>query len=389
MLDYRTIFTTMAAHKGLILAEAVKNATVASGGGKPSLEMLKAAALDYAKQIAKSWLLPGVVETLATGVKAFEAARGPRPNTDVNEPGNVSWRDDFDTYLMQCLGEDTCAGMGQDFLGEFFTDNELDNPDLLNRASQIGTERLVDAAVKGRSAGQVIAEIGIVAEDLEPLALPQMALQVGQVAVVPSVDIDPTEARVRVERIIGSWAIKVGVGALEPGKLAADVKLCFDDDPFLPLGQIERFGGTKDDVPFFIAYMKASKTYVDDTVAAAFTAALTGQLVEPATKPKGRGGRKKKETAAGATAVAPPPPVPANAAAGVSGEDGAHIIKAFRGLVGNDERLAQLVGVSRPQISAIVNKGKSIFLTNEHKAAIKAEAAARIAALQNALARLP
>lgn len=387
MIPYKTVFTMMAGHKDAILTEGVRQGTVASGGAKPTVDMIKGAAFDYAKAIAKGWILPGVTELLELGVRQYVQARGARPTSDVNDPANVAWRDEFDNYLMQCLGEDTCRDIGQDFCGEYFTDNEFDTPDILTRAGQVAADRLVDSAIKGRSPAQVLAEIGIVAEDLAAHAAPQTAAQV-QLSAATDVVIDETTARAHVERLVGGWAIKTGVGALDPGALGETLKLCFDDDFFLALGPIERLGGNTNDVPYFMAYHKASKTAVDDTVAAAFTAALSGQILDPVKPPpKPRGGKTKGAPAA----VAPPPPLAsrASADASVAGVDGAAIIRMLRETrLAKDEDLGKIVGVSRPQISAIVNKGKLITLTSEHRVTLAKAVEDRIVGLQTVLALL-
>lgn len=387
MLAHKAIFGMMTPYKDAILAEGVKGAS--AGGAKPTGDMVKATAVEYAKSLARGWLLPGLIETCEAAVKAFEAARGPRPNVDVNEPGYVAWRGDLDDYIMACLSEDVCQDIGQDFCGEYFTDTEFDNPDIRNRACQIAAGNLVEAAVRGRSNAQVLAEIGIVEADVAAVSVAAPAGAAPTVAKEAQA-IDETTARVHVERLIGAWAIRTGIGGIDPAKLAETLKLCFDEDFFLSLGPIEtQFGGNKDDVPYFVAYHKAApSTCVDHTVAAAMMAAMTGTTVEPAAKPKGKGGRKPKNVAAPAAAASPPTGASPPHAQALSGDDAA-LIRELRDLrLVKDEDMGTLLGVSRPQVSNIANKGKPISLSAEQKATLLAKVDERIAGFQTVRAKL-
>ena len=136
MLPHKTIFTTMAAHAAAILAEGVRQAQTV-GGVTPPFEMIKTSTFAYAQDVAKGWLVPGLIELFQKGVDAHVKAMGPRPQTAVDDPDNKAWCDLFDETLMDAIGQDLLRDIGQDFIGEWLTESEFDNPDTLTRAAQI------------------------------------------------------------------------------------------------------------------------------------------------------------------------------------------------------------------------------------------------------------
>lgn len=379
MLPYATIFTVMGAHKALVLAEGVRQAQALAAGTKPTIEQVKLATFGYAKTVAEGWLLPDLTTALQKGVASYVSAHGPRPATDKNDPLNVSWCDGFDEYLMDAIGTDTLRGLGQDFIGQYLTDSEMDENTVLTSAAEQGAKLLVEAAVhagqkEGRSPGQVLAEVGIVHEDLAAHALPGGAPE-AVVAAEPV--IDEVTARVRVEQIIGRWAIGVGVAALDPAAMAANFKPMFDDEHFLVLGPIQTIGGKTEDVPYFMAYFKAhGAACVDQSVAAAFNAALTGEVVTDAKPVKPAGGKAKKTKA-----QAVPPPV----SVAEPGTDHSAIIKLLREhRLRTDEDLGNIMGVSRAQVANIATKGKAVTLTPKIRAALLAAVDERLAGLSTA-----
>lgn len=397
MLPYAQIFTMMADHKSAILAEGVRQAQTMANGGLPTLDMIKGACAGYARDIAKGWLLPGAIETLQGAVTTFMAAAGPRPAGELAS----AWNDLFDEHIMDAIGVDTLRDIGQDFIGEWLTDSEIDNPDTLNRAAQVMTERLVEAAVKNRAPGALLAEIPIVMEDLTPYCAPPTAEQAAA-AKIEAKPIDEAVARAHVERTVGAYAIKIGAANFNPAAVAEVLKLAFDDEEFLALGSIEAMGGTRADWPYFSAYMKASPSHIGDTVNAAFMASITGQVVDmpkgAPKAPKKKKERKTKATAGGPTApaVVAPPPQPAGsapvaatgAAASAAGEaaDLRRVIELMRDH-GSDgeEALGKVLGVSRGTVNNIVKKGKAWTPTPEVKAAVKALLMTRIGGLQAAV----
>lgn len=404
MIDYKTVFSMMAGHKAWLLDDGLKNAMQTTSGAKPDVETLKASIVASARRIAAGWFLPGLADTFTTAVKAWHTARGARPGTDANDPNVNSWLEGFDAYLLQCIG-DTATGLGQSWVGEYLTDSDFDNPDILNRACQIGADNLAAAAIGGRLNGQVLAEIGIVNEDLLPLAVAAQNNNVDTSA-EQAAAIDEGTARARVEQIVGAWAIKQGMSALDVATLGDNIiKPCFDDDKFLALGPIHAIGGKDEDFPYFLAYHKANANHVADTVSAAFMAAMTGNLVETpppgkappkaSTPPKTRKGRGAAAATA-ASGTAPPPAqsnvathLPATSSSAAGGEDFADVIQALRRHTAiKEDELGKLLNVSRGTINNIVNKGKPCSLTAEEKVALIARIEADTDALNTALNRL-
>jgi len=397
MLAHTGIFALMAAHKAAILAEGVRQAAPMAPGGTPTVEMLKSSVFGYAREVAKGWLLPGAVELLQGAVSTYHTQMGPRPQTDINDPDNIAWCDAFDEHIMDAMGVERVRDVGQDFIGEHVTGSEIDTPDTLTRVAQIMVDNLVEAAVKARSHGQVLAEIGIVSEDLAPHAAPQTAEQAKTAAVADRVIGEP-EARARVERVVGMFAIKAGIAAFDAAALGETLKLCFDDEEFLALGPIEAMGGTRDDVPFFMAYHKASPTCIADTVNAAMMAAMTGAVVEPPKDvkvPKAKKLTKKQiaeqeKAAVAPNAVAPPPVQTATSdLSKPAGVDYSPAIKALREMrLATDEDLGTMIGQSRGTVNNIVKKDRACSLDSTQRAGLIKAVQERIAGLQNALTLL-
>lgn len=398
MLPYLTVFTMMAGHKDTILAEAVRQSSaMVAAGALPTADMVKGAAYGYARTIATQWLEPGSVELLTNAAASFVAALGPRPSTPADDPDFITWRDQFDEHVLDAIGPDMLRDIGQDFVGEFVTDTEIDEPAVLNGAASNMTARLVDAAVKGRNPGQVLAEIGIVAEDIAKHAQPSPA---GQAVVAAAEDrvIDEVTARTHVERLVGTYTINAGIAAFDAAKLTETLTLAFDDEYFLALGPIELMKGTKDDVPYFMAYHKASKTCVEDTVQSAMTAAMMGVLADPvpAGKPA-KPPKKPKGATAVSGAVAPPPPgpvvagvkAPDNAPGATGGDDFSAVIKLLRAhSAENDTQIGALIDKTRGTVGNIVSGKAKAPLTDAQKTKIKAKIAEHVAGLQAALTLL-
>lgn len=393
MLPHSQIFTMMATHKAAILAEGVRQAQMLAPGALPTLDMIKGACVGYAREIGKQWLLPGAIETLQGAVTTYATQMGPRPGT-AGDPDEVAWRDAFDEHIMDVIGKENLRDIGQDFIGEWLTDSEIDNPDTLNRAAQVMTDRLLDAAAKGRAPGALLAEIGIVHSDLLPFCAAPSADQV-KAAAIEAKPIDEAVARGHVERVVGAYGIKLGAANFDMVAVTELLKSAFDDEEFLALGYIETLGGKREDWPYFAAYAKASPTHIDDTVNAAFMAAITGQVVEmPKVAPKPPKEKKERKTKATAGAAnpavgAPPPPVSvATAPATTAGEaaDLRRVIELMRehGSDG-EEALGKVLGVSRGTVNNIVKKGKAWAPTPEVKAEVKALLMSRIGGLQAAV----
>lgn len=377
MLPYSQIFTMMADHKSAILAEGVRQAQTMANGGLPTLDMIKGACADYARHIAKSWLLPGAIETLQKAVAGYVAQMGPRQ--DGSDPDAVAWRDAFDEHIMDVIGKDMLRDIGQDFIGEWITDSEIDNPDTLNRAAQVMTERLVEAAVKNRAPGAVLSEIGIVHADLLPYCAVPSAEQAAA-AKIEAKPIDEAVARAHVERIVGNYAIKLGAANFDMVAVGELLKSAFDDEEFLALGYIETLGGARADWPYFAAYMKASPTHLSDTLNAAFMASITGQVVDmpkgAPKPPKEKKERKTKATTGGGETSATGAP-PAGIAAPLPRTDTSRpgeaadlrrVIELMRehGSDG-EEALGKVLGVSRGTVNNIVKKGKAWTPTDDVK----------------------
>lgn len=395
MLPYSQIFTMMAAHKAAILAEGVRQAQMMANGGKPTLDMMKGACVAYARDIGKQWLMPGAIETLQGAVTTYVAQMGPRADNieAAQSPDAAAWSDAFDEHIMDTIGEDMLRDIGQDFIGEWLTDSEIDNPDTLNRAAQVMTERLVDAAVKGRAPGAVLSEIGIVHSDILPYCAAPSAEQEAA-AKIEAVPIDEAVARAHVERIAGNYAIKLGAANFDMVAVTELLKSAFDDEEFLALGYIETLGGKREDWPYFNAYMKASPSHLSDTVNAAFMASITGQVVDmpkgAPKPPKEKKERKPKATTgddAPVAGAAPPAGVTAPVAA-PAGEaaDLRRVIELMRehGSDG-EEALGKILGVSRGTVNNIVKKGKAWTPTVTVKDAVKDRLMIRIGGLQAAV----
>lgn len=392
MLPYSQIFTMMAAHKAAILAEGVRQAQMLAPGALPTLDMIKGACVGYARDIAKQWLLPGAIETLQKAVTTYQAHAGPRPPAGTPVEVTSPWNDGFDEEIMDVIGKNTLRDIGQDFIGEWLTDSEIDNPDTLTRAAQIMTDRLCDAATRGRAPGAVLAEIGIVHSDLLPYCVAPSADQM-KAAAIEAAPIDEAVARAHVERLAGGYAIRIGAANFDLVAVTELLAACFDDEEFLALGHIERLGGKREDWPYFAAYMKASPTHVADTANAAFMASITGQLVEPpknAPKPK-KLTKKEQAALAKANEVAPPPVVaPGSDAAPTQqpvGEaaDLRRVIELMRehGSDG-EEALGKILGVSRGTVNNIVKKGKSWAPTDDVQLKVQELLQKRIKGLQEA-----
>ena len=403
MFPHKTVFASMASCKDAVLAEGIRQAAPMAPGGKPTTDMLKTAILGYAREVAKSWILPGAVELLQSAVKSYQDQMGPRPSpADGANPDYVAWCDAFDEHVMDIMGADVVRDVGQDFIGEYLSDTEIDTPDTLTRVAQIMTDNLVEAGVAGRTPGQVLAEIGIVADDLAPHAAPTTAAAAATAAKEDRVISEP-EARAHVERLVGTYAIRQTIALFDAAAMTELLKLAFDDEEFLALGPINTMRGDDKglaDVPYFMAYHKASPTCVEDTVQAAMMAAMTGQVIEPpagAKAPKEKKMTKKQlaaaaKAAAKAAAVAPPPSIPAAAPPGsaAAGDDFAPVIKMLHEMrLSSEEGLGELLGVSRGTVNNIVKKGRACKLTPVELNKLHSAIDARIAGLQSAKALLP
>lgn len=395
MLPFATVFTMLAPQKEAILAEAVAQARSISGGGMPLFETVKSSTYAQAVAMAANTLRPGCDKLLSDAVTMFQLTVGPRPD---DEAAAISWRDQFDEHLLDAMGADVTRAVSQDFIGEYMTDSNVDEPDMRVRVAQIMADRLVDAAVKGRTPGQVLSEIGIVADDMAKFAQPVQDGQAKWNAEAAIAMIDEPQARARVEQIAGKWAIKAGIAAFDPAALADALKLCFDEELFLALGPIEALGGTKEDFPFFAAYWKAaSSTAINDTVAAAMNAAIVGAVVET---PKGKPVKKvriDKENATDAV-VQPPkqtPPAPsaamppATAGGAAPKDDYANLIKLMREhSADNDTEIGTLIGKTRGTVGNIAAGKAPCKLTPDQISNLRVLLGKRIAGLQAALAML-
>jgi len=398
MLPHKTIFTTMAAHAAAILAEGVRQAQTV-GGVTPPFEMIKTSTFAYAQDVAKGWLVPGLIELFQKSVDAHVKAMGPRPQTAVDDPDNKAWCDLFDETIMDAIGQDLLRDIGQDFIGEWLTESEFDNPDTLTRAAQIAAARLIEVAiqmpdgkgVKARSPGQVLAEIGIVHDQIAAYAMPGSETQsVTAANVVTPVTIDTPTARAHVEGVVGRWAIGIGMAAFDVAVATELLKGALDDDEVLCLGFVERLGGTKADAPYFVTYFKAEPTTcIDATVSAALMASMTGVVTEPPKGTKKPKAPTKKELAAAAKANAVAPPPPTATVATVEKANYLEVVKLLReARLATDEDLGKLIGVSRAQVANIVTKDKPVSLSRAQITVLNTAVEERVRVLTDALTLL-
>lgn len=385
------LFTLLAPRKDEILASAVTQARLS--GAQPTIDMVKNAGLNVARTMAATMIETMCKARLDVAVTMYGFTAGARPTAPMDDPAYQTWRDDFDQYIMDTLGEDVCQAAGQDFLGEFVTDSEIDEPAVRDAAAAAMARAIVQSNVLERQPGQVLAEIGIVHDDLLKVAI----VPAGTTAPAEAPVITESTARGHIEQLVGNYAIKLGMGAFDLEATAELLKGAFDDDPFLPIGFVERLGGSHADVPYFAAYYKAAgKDAITNTAQAAMMAALTGQIVEmpkDAPKPpKGRKGKKSDATVPTA-AVAPPPVVVASGAetpAKAPGDDDVTEVIKLMMLHGGDsqEALGGLVGKSRGHINNVKSGKARVTVTTAQRKALITRLQLHIDGLQQAIERL-
>lgn len=387
------LFALLAPRKVDILAGAMARCRLM--GAAPTIDMVKDAALEVAKAQLGSILLPECKATLDGAVMLYQVTRGPRPEGDYNAPEIAEWRDAFDESIMDAIGVDALRLAGQDFIGEFLTDSEIDEETVRDAAASKMANNIVQTSIGDRQPGQVLAEIGIVAEDLQKLA-PNIAPGGLVSAGTPTaLLVSEPVARAHVERLVGTWAISQGIGAFDMDATTALLKTAFDDDPFIPLSAILSIGGKNEDAIYFAAYFKAAgKDAVANTASAAMMAALTGQIIEmPKGAPKPRKG-KKSEPGANTSPVPPPSPPPVSPVASSSPvaagkDDISEVIKLLHQHgSATDEELGVIVGKSRATVKNVRDGKTTLKVTADQKAALRAHILARAAGLQQAVERL-
>lgn len=381
------VFALLAPHKADILASALQQAQ--ASGAQPTVEMVKSAGLVVARAMAVELLRPQCKAKLDVAVTMHGFTGGPRPTSPIDDPTYVKWREDFDQCIMDTLGEDICKAAGQDWLGEHATDSEIDEMAVREAAAHAMARNIVQANILERQPGQVLAEIGIVAEDLAGVA-PQSATAATSTASAV-LSISESTARGHVERLVGTKAIAdMAAGAYNPDKLVELLKGAFDDDPFLPLGFIEQLGGTQADQPYFAAYFKAAgKEAIANTAQAAMMAGLTGQIVEmPKDAPKPKKGKKTATEAPPPIVAAPPvaPPAPPRA----PGDDDITDVIKLMLLHGGDsqEEVGKLVGKSRAHINNVKAGKAKVTVTETQRTSLISRLQDHITGLQQAVARL-
>ena len=375
MLPTSGLFALLAPRKDDILAGAVAQGRIMAGGSQPTIDMVKAAGLEVARQAVVTLLEPQCKAVLDQAALMFPLVHGPRPVTPADDPAYIGWKDQFDEHIMDAIGPEALRMAGQDFIGEYCTESEIDEDTVREAAAQTMARNMVRTAVSDRQPGQVLAEIGIVHDDLIKVAVvPEGGAKPEAQAIAEPV------ARAHVERLVGAWAIKLGMGAFSVDYATEVLTIAFDDDDFLPLPYIEQLGGTMADAPYFRAYFKAAgKDAIANTANAAMMAALTGAVVEmPKDAPKLK---KPKKSATVVDPVVPPPPLvpsvsqPTTKAAGDPDDDIADVFKLLKEH-GSDsvDALAAFVGKSRAWMANVIS-GKT---TN-----CKASAAQRNALLKH------
>lgn len=391
MLPTAGIFALLAPRKDEILMGALARSQMS--GAAPTIDNIKDAALHTAKQMASDMLTPLCAETLNSAVVMFQLTRGVRPEGDYNAPAILEWRDLFDTHLMDAVGIDALRLAGQDFIGEYLTDSELDETAVRDTAARKMADNMAQSSIGERQAGQVLAEIGIVAEDLLKLAPGATAGAPAAAQAAVAVIAEPI-ARAHVERLVGAWAISVGIGGVSSPGITDLLATAFEDDAFIPLSAIKSMGGKDADAPYFAAYFKAAgKDAITNTANAAMMAALTGSVVElPKDAPKPRKPKKGEQTGL-TTAPAPPPPPPvvtADSAGKPAGkEDISDVIRLVREHTSmTDEDLGKFIGKSRATVKNIVTGKSPAKVTPEQRATFKADILTRVAGLQSAADRL-
>lgn len=362
MLPPDQIFASLAARKPDILAQGIANAQITAGGTKPTLDMVKHGCFIAARQMAIEIVRPGIKTLIANAAMLFAMTKGPRPadTVDVNEPDYIVWREQFDEAMMDAFGAELLRFAGQDFVGEFCTDSELDDGATQDKAADFAAKAIVTTAIRDRQPGQVLAEAGIVHDDfLAFVTVPAGGAASAAVDIV----IDTAAAQKRVNEIVGTWALKQGA-AFDMAAATDLMKGAFDDDDFLPLTYIETMGGTAADRPFFAALYKAEGTgVVERVVAAAMMTALTGVPSEIAAPPAEKPKRTTKKVAVPEVPPPPPPPPPVLAGQAApepataqrpAGDDYADVVTLIREHGSTtDAELVAFVGKSRATIKNI------------------------------------
>lgn len=390
------LFAALAPHKDTILVGAVAQAK--QGGAQPTLDMVKTAAFEIARTMAADVLRGLCKSKLDVAVTMAGFTFGPRPvDLPVDEASYVKWRDDFDQHIMEALGEDVCRAAGQDWLGIYCTDSEVDHEPTRIDAANAMARNIVQASVLDRQPGQVLAEIGIVHDDLLKVAIVPDGGVLDRALGNAGAIIIESHARGRVEQLVGKFAIAaMGAGTFDAAKLTEVLNGAFDDDDFLPIGHIEALGGSQNDLPYFRAYLRAAgQEAIQNTVQAATMAALTGTIVEmPKDAPKPKKGKGKKSDTVTAVAVAPPPvpnaPATTVTAERASGDDDiSDVIKLMLEHAGDgQEAIGELVGKSRAHINNVKNGKSSVVATPTQRKNLITRLQFRIDGLQTALARL-
>jgi hypothetical protein len=389
MLPTSGLFALLAPRKDEILAGAVAQGRIMASGSQPTLDMVKTAGLERAKHMLLDTLAPQCQALLDTAATMFPLIHGPRPEMPANDPAYIEWKDQFDEYIMDTIGQDALRLAGQDFIGEFLTESEIDEDAIRNAAAAKMAANMVRTAVSDRQPGQVLAEIGIVHDDLIKVAV----VPAGGGAAPAGEPVNEGVARAHVERLVGAWAIKLGMADFTLEKATEVLRGAFDDDDFLPLSYIEVLGGTPADAPYFRAYHKAAgKDAVSNTANAAMMAALTGTLVEmPKDAPKPK---KTKKSATVVDPVVPPPPPSVltqapTEAAGDPEDDIADVFKLVKQHSSDSvDALAAFVGKSRAWMNNVIQGKTACKASAAQRNALRTHLETRKAGLQAAIDRL-
>lgn len=401
MLPTSGLFALLAPRKDEILAGAVAQGRIVAGGSQPTVDMVKVAGLEVAKTAVEKMLTPQCKAVLDTAAVMFPLIHGPRPETPADDPAYIAWKDQFDEHIMDAIGPEALRMAGQDFIGEYLTESEIDEDAIREAAAQTMARNMVRTAVSDRQPGQVLAEIGIVHDDLIKVAVVDRTTGKNPALGEGYTPINEGVARAHVERLVGTWAIKLGMGAFTIEKATEVLRGAFDDDAFLPLSYIEVLGGTPADAPYFAAYHKAAgKDAIANTASAAMMAALTGALVEmPKDAPKPKKLTKKEKDAEAAkaalAAVSPPPPpvvsavTAENKAAGDPDDDIADVFKLIKQHSSDSvEALAAFVGKSRAWMNNVLQGKTECRASSAERSALRTHLQTRVDGLQAAIARL-
>lgn len=376
MHDYKTIYRDIAPKDQIIAGGLAFVRGRVGAAGVVTLDALKEGCVEVVKSLAVEKLYPDFLSVVGDAVALYELLNGSRIDS-VNENRAEAWRDDFDSALEQAIGTDLARAIGPSCMGEHFTDSDVDDEQVRNAVVREMCERLAEAAMPmddsdpnniKPSVNKTLSAAGIVKEDLIPYCNGVEAATDTPVATAAT--IDDTTARGRVEQVVGAWAIRTGLDNFDPLVLDEILVSAFDDDDFISLGGVERLGGAVADVAYFRTYGRAVPEAKQNTLDAAYLAAMTGEVIEAPKPPSGpkikiTGAAKSPTSRRGKAQQADPPPsAPPSPGAAVSlptptaapgvSDDWGDVARIWReNATDTDSIIAEAFGVSRGTVSNI------------------------------------